>query len=566
MSTAGHVTAGPGAGPATGRRRGGLRPLDRRLLRRAGAARAYVVLTAGLGLTTAVLVVLQALLLARVVASVAMGGAGWADVRTDLALLCALLVARSGVSWAQERFGQRAATTVVRELRLTVATHLTELGPVVLEAGRGPALTTLLTRGLDALDGYFVRYVPQLLLAATVTPGLLLVIAVADRVSAVLIAVTIPLVPLFMWLVGRATQAQADRRLRTMQRLGAQVLDLVAGLPTLRALGRERGQARRVREVGEAYRTATMRTLRTAFLSALVLETLTTICVALVAVGIGLRLLYGRIDLQTGLAVLILAPEVYLPLRLVGLHYHASVDGLAAAAEAFAVLDRAPEPAMTPGGVVLAGPPLGVHLRAVGVVHPGRDRATPAALHADLRPGRVTALAGASGAGKSTALEVLLGLRRPTCGAVVVTGPDGVEHDLADLDPAGWWRLVAWEPQRPLLVPGTLAQNVQLAGGAAGRGELAEAARATGLLDVVAALPEGWDTAVGQGGVGLPAAAPGPDPGTAAPGPARRARRTDRPPRRRHRTGGARHHRAAPATGSHDRGGGPPAGPAGPGR
>jgi ATP-binding cassette subfamily C protein CydD len=336
-----------------------------------------------------------------------------------------------------------------------------------------------------------------------------------DTIAAVTMLVTLPLVPLFMVLVGLTTQDAADRRLRTMQRLGGQVLDLVAGLPTLRALGRERGQALRVRESSEGYRRATMRTLRQAFLSALVLETLTTISVALVAVGIGLRLVYSELDLRTGLAVLVLAPEVYLPLRMVGVHYHASVDGLAAATEAFAVLDRPlPTPGTTPCPDLRAAT---VRLAGVSVVHAGRETATPYGLEAVARPGRVLALVGPSGAGKSTAVQVLLGLRRPDTGQVLIepaAAPAGGAEagagvaealDLADVEPGSWFAQLSWVPQRPLLVPGTLAENLRLAAPDATDADLDDAARAGGLAAVVAGLPQGWHTRIGHGGHGLSA-------------------------------------------------------------
>jgi ATP-binding cassette subfamily C protein CydD len=485
-------------------------------LRHARAARGYVVLTAAFGLATAALVVAQALLLARVIAGAAVDGEGLATLTAPTGWLAAVVAGRSATAWAQERYGHRSATTVIAQLRARVLAHVAAQGPAGLDGDRGPALATLVTRGLDALDGYLVRYLPQLLTAATVTPTVLAVIWWHDLVAGITVLITLPLVPLFMALVGWSTQAAADRRLRTMSRLGGQVLDLVAGIPTLRALGRERGQAIRVREVSAAYRRATMRTLRQAFLSALVLETLTTLSVALVAVGIGLRLVYGDLDLRTGLTVLVLAPEVYLPLRMVGVHYHASVDGLAAASEAFAVLER-PLPAR---GTIVC-PDLAtatVRLEGVDVVHPGRDRATPHRLDATVLPGRVLALVGPSGAGKSSATSVLLGLRRPDAGRVTVTGADGTRLDLADLDPATWWAQVAWVPQRPLLVPGTLADNLRPAapdespGAASVDGpdadldaDLDAVARAAGLDTLVSELADGWDTRIGQGGHGLSA-------------------------------------------------------------
>jgi ATP-binding cassette subfamily C protein CydD len=483
------------------------RPLDPRLLRHARAARGYVVLTAVLGALTAALVVAQALLLARVIAGAAVGGERWATLAAPIGWLVAVVAGRALAAWAQDRFAHRAATAVIGQLRSRVLARVAALGPADLSTGmdgdRGPAIATLTTRGLDALDGYLVRYLPQLLLAATVTPAVLAVIWWHDLVAGLTVLVTLPLVPLFMVLVGLSTAGAADRRLRTMQRLGGQVLDLVAGLPTLRALGRERGQAIRVREVGEAYRRATMRTLRQAFLSSLVLETLTTLSVALVAVGIGLRLVYSQLDLRTGLAVLILAPEVYLPLRMVGVHYHASVDGIAAATEAFAVLDRAvPTPGDRPCPDLRRAT---VRLVGVSVVHPGRELATPDRLDATVRPGRVLALAGPSGAGKSTAVQVLLGLRRPDAGRVLITPDGGSPVELASIDPARWFGRIGWVPQRPLLVPGTLAENVRLTAPDAPDHRLDQVARQVGLDAVLAELPDGWETRIGQGGHGLSA-------------------------------------------------------------
>ena len=207
-------------------------------------------------------------------------------------------------------------------------------------SGRAADVTTLVTRGLDNLLPYFVRYLPQLFLAATVTPIMVVVVLGLDWTSAVIVLVTLPLVPVFMILIGRLTEARSATHLVTMQRLGSQTLDLISGIPTLRGLGRARGPAVRVRELGEAHRRATMSSLRVAFLSGMVLELLTTLAVALVAVSMGFRLADGNIGIETALAVLVLAPEVYLPLRNVGTHFHASADGMAAADAAFTFLNE----------------------------------------------------------------------------------------------------------------------------------------------------------------------------------------------------------------------------------
>jgi ATP-binding cassette subfamily C protein CydD len=478
-----------------------VKPLDPRLLRYARSARWYLGLTVGLGILGTAFVVAQALLLAHALASVVHDGARLSDVTGPLAALAVVVAARAAVTGVQERYAHRAATRAIGELREQVVARAAALGPRWLAEGAGPGVVTLATRGIDALEPYFVRYLPQLVLTATLTPATLVVVLGLDWVSAAIIAGTIPLIPVFMILVGQLTQGRSERGLRVMQRLGSQVLDLLAGLATLRALGRERGPAARVRELGEAHRAATMGTLRIAFLSGMVLELLTTLSVALVAVGIGLRLVAGDIDLVTGLAVLVLAPEVYLPLRQVGAHFHASTDGVAAATQVFAVLDT-PVPAR---GTVPA-PDLRtttVRLRGVGARAPGREVHAPAGLDLDVVPGRVVALTGPSGAGKTTTVAVLLGLLRPDAGSVTLVDPARGETDLADVDLDSFWRQVAWLPQRPVLEPGTLADVVTGGADAVSASARDAAAALTGLDLVVASLPDGWSTPLGRGGVGL---------------------------------------------------------------
>ena len=480
-----------------------MRPLDPRLLRHARAARRYIAVTAVTGFATAALVIAQALLISRAAAPVVEGTAGWDHAAPLVAVLAGVFVARFVVLVVQESLAHRAARDVVADLREQVLTRAVALGPRWL-GGHGAQVTTLATRGLDDLEPYFVRYLPQLLLAATVTPATLAVVLGLDLSSALIIAVTIPLIPVFMWLIGVLTQRFAAEKLVAMERLGGQLLDLLAGLSTLKALGREHGPGRRVGELGRAYTRTTMATLKVAFLSGAVLEFLASISVALVAVTIGMRLVYGNVDLTTALAVLMLAPEVYKPLREVGAQFHAAADGVAAAEETFGILDQHPptlgaEPApdLRRTDVVLDG---------VTVLAPGRGLFAPWRLGARLRPGRVVALVGPSGAGKTTAASVVLGLLRPDDGAVRLVPSDGdgaAGLALADVDAASWHRQVAWVPQRPVIVPGTVRANVLGSDAAVLDARVEAAAAATGLDTVLAELPAGWDTPVGHGGVGL---------------------------------------------------------------
>ncbi|MFN3867310.1 MAG: ABC transporter ATP-binding protein/permease [Demequina sp.] len=440
-----------------------MRPVDPRLIARIGPARRYVITTAVLGLLTALVIGVQALVIARLLAPVLApsplmeDGLGWIgavvpvsarELETGLVWLAVLVAVRVVLVGIQERLAHRAGVAVIADLRGRVVAHAARLGPRWAASGEGANVTTTVTRGLDGLLPYFVRYLPQLMLAATVTPLMLLVVLDQDWISAAIIAVTLPLVPIFMVLIGLVTRQHSAKHLEAMQRLSSRTLDLIAGLPTLRALGRHRGPAGRVRELGDAQRRATMGSLRVAFLSGMVLELLTTLAVALVAVTLGFRLVYGEVSIETALAVLVLAPEVYLPVRNVGTHFHASADGLAAADAAFEVLDT---PLALVGGAGQAPSLAGATLRVRGlaVATPDGRRLAPESLSLDAAPGTITALVGPNGDGKSTALLALMGLLRPDSGDVTALLPDGESVALRDVDADGWSRQFAWVPQRP---------------------------------------------------------------------------------------------------------------------
>ncbi|WBQ07665.1 thiol reductant ABC exporter subunit CydD [Kribbella sp. CA-293567] len=430
-----------------------MKPLDPRLLRRARSARVFLVASVVIGVATGLLIVVQAVLLARGITDVVLRGEGVGQVAW---LLVGVLAARAVLVWVQEVVAQRAAAAVKSTLRRQVLEHSLKLGPAWLSGERSSALTTLLTKGLDDLDPYFARYLPQLVLASTVPAGVVGWMATGDLIAAGTVVVTLPLIPIFMALVGWATQAHSRRRQHALAVLAHHFSDVVAGLPTLKLFGRAKGQVGAVRKVTDQHRAASMKSLRLAFLSSFVLELLASISVALVAVGVGLRLIDGKLGLETALLVLILAPEAYLPLRQVGAHFHASADGVAASEEVFRVLETSlPERGERTDVPDLRVTPLQLH--DVTVRYPGRDEPALESFDLELSPGEVVALAGPSGAGKSTVLAAVLGFVVPERGVVVAGGTAADEFA-----PECWRKQLAWVPQRPGLRVGSIADNIRL--------------------------------------------------------------------------------------------------------
>jgi ATP-binding cassette subfamily C protein CydD len=407
-------------------------------------------------------------------------------------ILLTLWLVRAAAQWAQARLSQRGATAVIAEFNRRVLTTVAALPPRQLSAQRDEA-AVLATRGLDGLRSYFTRYLPAVILAGLLTPAAVIVMACYDLRSAVIVLIALPLVPLFMVLIGLVTAERSAASLTAMTTLQSRLLDLIAGIPTLRALGRADGPAHRITELAAAHRRSTMATLRITFLSALVLELLATLGVALVAVSVGLRLVFGEVALSTALTALLLGPEVFWPLRRVGTEFHAAQDGKTAAQKAFGLLDAAPDP--IGGTLPLAAAGASIILEQLSVN--GRDGAAPHRLTDNVEPASVTVLTGPNGSGKSTTLHVILGLTRPTSGRVLVAG---VDVDVDDLDLQAWWTQVAWLTQRPALVPGTLRENLEPFGSL---DDLDNACRTAGFDDVLATLPDGLDTVIGRDGVGL---------------------------------------------------------------
>jgi thiol reductant ABC exporter CydD subunit len=469
------------------------RAVDRRLLRFGRPARGFLIGAVALGLAAAALTVTQAALLAHVIAA-AVGGTPPADLTAPLAWILGVAALRAAVSCATEIIAHHSASGTRSALRRSlleaaVARRGDDLDPGALAAAAG--------RGIDALDDYFARYLPQAALAVLVPGFVLGWMFHLDVWAVVIVAATLPLIPIFAALIGSATRARVRRRWDAFTALSAGFVEAVRSLPTLKVFGRSREAVDRFTGLAEKHRSETMGTLRVAFLSALALELAATISVAVVAVAVGLRVLDGGLELEPALAVLILAPEAYLPLRRLAAEFHAASEGVAAAAQVLDEIEAVP-PAPT-GNESVPETPGAIRLDGVTVTLPGRTAPALDRLTLEITPGEYLALAGPSGSGKSTALAVLLGFTLPSDGRVTVGGTP-----LADLDAEQWLARIAWLPQSPRLFAGTIADNVRFgrpeADDAAVRAAL-EAASAGFVFD----LPAGPDTPIGEDGARLSA-------------------------------------------------------------
>jgi thiol reductant ABC exporter CydD subunit len=469
--------------------------LDPRLLGRARALRSLLVADALLGVVAALLVLAQAVLLARVAAR-AFGGASLEDVASSLVALVAVVLARAATAWGFETAGRRAATQVVSQLRLDLVETRLRHSPTALDGAESAELATAAVSGVDALDETFARYLPTLGTALVVPVAVLALVVSIDPLAAGVMVLTLPLVPIFMWLVGRYTEHRARARWRAMSLLANHFLDVVRGLPTLRAFNRGHAQVDRIVAVSDEYRRASMGTLRAAFLSGAVLELAATLGIALVAVVVGVSLAEGNVGFEAALTVLVLAPELYLPLRNLAAQFHASADGAAVAAR---MLDLAEGATVASGGALAADPAAAtIGFEQVTFRYPSRDRDALRGVDLELRPGETVAFIGASGGGKSTLAALLLRFAEPTSGRILV-GRD----DLAALDAPAWRRSIAYVPQRPTLFRGTIADNIRLGDASADDAGVRQAARLAGAHDFVSGLPDGYATLVGDGGRAL---------------------------------------------------------------
>ena len=482
-----------------------MRPLDPRLLRYARSTRGFITAVVVLGVVTACLIIVQARLLSSVIVDVTANGVGWAGVSTAVGVLALVFATRALIAWGTEIAAFRSSARAKQELRAATLGRALDLGPYG-PAGTDPGeVATLITRGVDGLDGYFARYLPQLMLAVIVPIAILVTVAGQDLLSTLIIAITIPLIPVFMILIGMYTRNRVDRQWRTLASLSGHFLDLIAGLPTLKIFGRAKAQAAAVRTMGDEYRSTTMAVLRVSFLSSLALELLATLSVALVAVSVGLRLAEQQITYPVALFVLLLAPEAYLPLRMVGQHFHAAAEGLGAADRMFQLIETT-GPAHGDGQV-----PQFSRLVIEGAVVRFEGRTTTAveSTSFEASAGTVTAIVGRSGGGKTTLLNAIMGFVPLSEGLIGIIDMRGDRQDVASMGPDAWRSAIGWVPQRAHLIGSNVAQQtsvrdvVTLGADQATDDEIWAALASAGVCDEIAALPDGLDGTLTSDGSGL---------------------------------------------------------------
>lgn len=481
-----------------------MRPLDPRLMKYAKSARLAILLTCVLGVLQALTVIAQCFLISALITPVIHERATYENVKPMMLWLLVVVGIRAILTWLRTAHQHRSAKKAINQLREQVLKKALRLGPRWL-AKHGTDTVTLSTRGLENLGPYFIDYIPQLILTCTVTPITLAVMCYMDYLSGIAAILTLPLIPIFMIIIGLITRDASEKRLATMQQLGRQLLDLLAGLPTLKALGRQHGPEKQIEKLGKTYTKNTMATLRIAFLSGAVLEFIATLSVAIIAVSVGLRLVNGYQDLHTGLVVIMLAPEIYLPLREVGKHYHAAADGISAANSVFAILEREEKE-----DGQLDSPDLRQsEIQINQLSYPTRGSWTPYQTSFILKPGKITALRGKSGSGKTTAAMVLL-KQLPLCkGSINIKDGAGKTIDFADISNESWWQQTSWLPQATHLFSGTLWEN--LVDGLPEENprfedylpQLEEAAQRSGFSQVLEQLPKRWHNEIGESGIGL---------------------------------------------------------------
>ena len=464
-----------------------MKAFDPRLLRYSRSSRGFIFALVFNATFGALFTIAQAFLLVDLICKFFQQKRNFNSLHIEVIQLGLVFLARALLAYINDRIAARASSKMRNELRILVLEKTIENGGSDANELGTAGLAVLVTKGINNLDGYFAKFLPQLFIAIIVPALVGTTIALRDWKSGLIVLLTIPLIPIFGILIGRFTASATEKKWKTLGLLSGYFLDLLSGLTTLKVYGREKLQSKKLHDVGEKYRVETMQVLRISFLSSLALELIATLSVALLAVTIGLRLVNGSIPLSSGLLVLVLAPEVYWPIRQVSAYFHAAADGVAAFNELFAILE---EP------VKISGSPLHdvsrISWTQLTIAFPDRSKITIPA--GELNVGEVHALIGPSGAGKSTLAGVLLGFIKPRDGAITVSTSQGL-HDFSTIDITAWRALVAWQPQEPKFPLGTVSTILRHAKPGASDQELIEALLSVDLDPID--LPQGIATELG---------------------------------------------------------------------
>lgn len=469
--------------------------INRYLLRQAQSHPAAFITTIALNFIGGLFIIAQAWLVSTIINQVFLRNATLADVTSDLSSLLVVITLRAIALLFGEVSANNIAITIKTDLRNALIDHLLKLGPTYSQGERTGELTTTVVEGIESLEAYFSQYLPQLVVAVIVPLSVLLVVTPLDLLSGIVLLLTAPLIPIFMILIANATETLTKRQYDLLSRLSAHFLDVLQGLTTLKQLGASKRQTKVIGQYSDQYRLATMNVLRVAFLSALVLEIVATISTAIVAVEVGLRLLYAKMEFQPALFILILAPEFYIPLRMLGLRFHAAASGASAAKRVFEILAVPVQPKMVSAPHV--DPLRKISYEDVRFTY---DHSRPAldGITFEIHQGQKVALVGPSGAGKSTIINLLLRFIEPTQGDIKIN-----DQKLSEIDPDEWRRMIAWVPQTPHLFHDSILANIRFAKPDAAMDEVIEAAKQAHAHDFITSLSQGYDTRIGEGGARL---------------------------------------------------------------
>jgi ATP-binding cassette subfamily C protein CydD len=472
--------------------------VNKELFRQAKRARIFLLCMVFLGLLGAVATIAQMTFLSKVIDRVLISGEGLGQVSTPLLLLLGAVVLRSALLWSREISAQRGAVYVKNELRERLLAHLMRLGPSYARGERTGELVTTAVEGVEKLETYIGRYLPQMALSVLVPLLIAAYVLPLDWISAVLLLLTAPAIPVLMILVGSHAEEHTKHQWSALSRMSAHFLDVLQGLPTLKAFGRGAEERERVAEISDEFRERTLKVLRWAFLSGFVLEFIATLSIALVAVALGIRLLIGSIAFEPAFLVLLLAPEFYKPLRELGVHRHAGMEGKAAAERIFEILNAPVAVGPNSGAVTRTAGRLDIAFDEVGYSYPGSKERTLSNVSLILPAGTCTAIVGRSGAGKSTLVNLLMRFLNPESGGISAN-----DVPINDLSAETWRENVALVPQHPYLFYGSVLENIRLARPDAKRKEIEEVAALAGAAEFIRRLPHGYDTRVGERGVRL---------------------------------------------------------------